>query len=118
MQLEFTTQAEATELAMRIENPRNIVLLPPETGDQSDQVWDNEELAQDMNSAFEPAGTLEVEEDLLVDDISDASVSTSEQQLTTFLSLMMIFPTPNQLVKEEKQHPRNNRKGRIHLNGP
>ena len=61
------TSAEATDLAMRMENPWNIVLLPPEVGDQSDWVSDNEKLAQDMDSAFEPAGTLEVEEDVLVD---------------------------------------------------
>ena len=36
--------AKATVLAMRMENPRNIVLLPPEAGDQSDQVSDIEQL--------------------------------------------------------------------------
>ena len=45
---------------MRKKNPSNVVLFPPEAGEQSDQVWDNEELAQDMDSAFESAGTLEV----------------------------------------------------------
>ena len=63
---------------MGMKNSRNIVLLPPEAGDQSDRVSDNEKLAQDMDSAFEPAGTLEVEEDVLVDDILDASASTSD----------------------------------------
>ena len=72
-----TTLAEATSLAMRMENPRNILLLSPEAGDQSDQVSDCDELVQDMDSAFEPARTLEVEEDVLVDDISRASVFTS-----------------------------------------
>ena len=72
------TLAEATELALRLENSRSNVLFPPEAGYQSDQVSDNEKLAQDMDSAFEPAGTLEVEEDVLVDDISDASASTSD----------------------------------------
>ena len=59
-------------------NPRNIVLLPPKAGDQRDRVSDNEKPAPDMESAFEPVGTLEVEEDALVDDISDASASTSD----------------------------------------
>ena len=72
------TLAEATNLALRMENPRNIVLLPPEAGDQSDRVTDNEKLAQDMDSAFEPAETFEVEENVLVDDISDASASSSD----------------------------------------
>ena len=50
--------AEATELAKRMENSRNIVLLPPKAGDQREQVSDNEKLAQVIDSAFEPAGTL------------------------------------------------------------
>ena len=70
--------SEATDLALKIENPRNIVLLPPKAGDQSDRVSDNEKFAQDTESAFEPVGTFEVEEDVLVDDISDASASTSD----------------------------------------
>ena len=73
------TLAEAADLALRMENPRNIVLLPPEAGDQSDRVIsDNEKLAQDIDSAFEPGGTLNVKEDVLEDDISDASASTSD----------------------------------------
>ena len=91
--------AEATEMAMRMENSRNIFLLPPKAGDQSNRVSDNEKLAEDTNSAFEPAGTLEVEEDVLVDDISDASASTFDAAP----SLMMICPTPNLFVKKEKQ---------------
>ena len=62
-----------------MENPRNIVLLSPEAGDQSDRVIsDNEKLAQDIDSAFEPGGTLNVKEDVLEDGISDASASTSD----------------------------------------
>ena len=41
-------------------------------------VSDNEKLAQNMDSAFEPAGTLEEEKDVLLDDISYASASTSD----------------------------------------
>ena len=72
------TLVEATDLAMRMQNPRKIFFLLPEALDQSDHVSDNEKLAQDMDSAFEPARTLEVEEDVLVDNISDASASTSD----------------------------------------
>ena len=41
-------------------------------------VTDNKKLAQKMDSAFEPAGTLEEEEDVLLNDISYASASTSD----------------------------------------
>ena len=44
---------------------KHIVLLLPEAGDQSSQVCDNKELAQDMDSAFEPAGALEVKKHVL-----------------------------------------------------
>ena len=86
----ITIFAKETELAMRMEHCRNIILLPPEAGDQSDQVDDNEELAQDMHSAFEPGRTLEVEKRILVDDILDPYVSTYDAAATTFPSLIMI----------------------------
>ena len=73
-----------------------------------------------MDSAFEPAGTLEAEENVLVDDdisnLMQHLLLLLMQLLTTFPTLMMICPTPNQLEKEEKQHQRNNSKGWIQLN--
>ena len=61
-----------------MENPGNIVILLQEAGDQNVEVSDNEELAQDMDSAFEPAETLEVEKDVEKDDIFDAAAPTSD----------------------------------------
>ena len=111
--------AKATALALKMKNPGNIVLVPPEARIKViELVSDNEKLAQNIDSAFEPARTLEEEEDVFVDDILYASASTVllMQLLTTFPSLMMICPIPNQLAKEDKQHQINIRKGWIQLN--
>ena len=37
-----------------MENPRNIVLLPPEARDQNNRVSANEKLARDVSSSYSP----------------------------------------------------------------
>ena len=46
-----------------IERPRSVVLLALAAGDECDQASDNEDIPQSFETAFEPAGDLEVEED-------------------------------------------------------
>ena len=96
------TLAEANELATRIENFTSIVFLSPKAGDQSNQASYNKEFAQDKDFAFEPTTTLEVEEDVLVDDILDASASTSDAAVDDISVSNNDLSTPNQLVKNRK----------------
>ena len=79
-----TTMAEAKELAEKMQLPKNIVVLPPTAGDQSGQVSDDEDVPQDLEMGFEPAGELEIEED--VDDthvVEPASGSPPRKRKTT-----------------------------------
>ena len=59
-----TTVSEKRNLVETIERPRSVVLLPLSGGDECDQASDNEEVPQDVETAFEPAGVLKVEEDI------------------------------------------------------
>ena len=102
---------------MTMESLKNIVLFPTEAGDQSDRVSDNVKLARDMDFAFEPAGTIEVEKDVLVDDISDASASTSDATVDDISETNDGLFNTKPARKRRKTTSRNNRKGRIHLNG-
>ena len=49
-----------------------MVLLPPAGVDECDQASDNEEVPQDFEKAFEPAGELKVEQD--IDDIEEDQI--------------------------------------------
>ena len=57
---------EVRNLAKTIECPKSLVLLRPAGGDKSDRVTDNEEVFHTFETAFEPAGELEVEVDLFI----------------------------------------------------
>ena len=54
--------SEVRSLVETIERPRSVVLLPLAGGDECDQASDNEEVPEDFETAFEPAGVLEVKE--------------------------------------------------------
>ena len=108
--------AEATELAKRMKNSRNFVLLPPEAGDQSDRISYNEKLVQDMDSTFEPGGTLERRK-TLVDDILEVSASTSDADVYHISESNDYLSNTKPTRKRRKLHQRNKGKGRIPLNG-
>ena len=57
-----TTMSEVRNLVETIERSRSAVLLTPAGGDKCDQASDNEEVSQDFETAFEPAGELKVKE--------------------------------------------------------
>ena len=57
-----TSMSEVRNLVETIERPRNAVRLTPAGGDECDQASDNEEVAQDFETAFKPAGELKVKE--------------------------------------------------------
>ena len=57
-----TTTSEVRNLVETIERTRSVVLLTPADGDECDQASDNEEVPQDFETAFEPAGELKVKE--------------------------------------------------------
>ena len=74
-----STLAEATELVIRIKNPRNIVLLPPEAGDKSDLVTVTMKSLHNIFSLhLHQLEHLRWRKMLLVDDISEASASASD----------------------------------------
>ena len=66
-----TTMSELRNLVEAIESTRSIVLLAPAGGDECDRASDNEEVPQDFETAFEPAGELKVKEH--IDDVDDDS---------------------------------------------
>ena len=57
-----TSMPEVRNLVETIERPRSVVLLPPAGGDECDQASDKEEVPEDFETAFEPAGELKVKE--------------------------------------------------------
>ena len=59
-----TTMSKVRNLVETIERPRSVVLLPSAGGDECDQASDNGEVPEDLQTAFEPAGVLEVKEDI------------------------------------------------------
>ena len=63
------TISEAHEAIKGARNVVNVVLLPPNAGDFGNQESDTEEvLAESMEEIYEPAGELEIEENLESDD--------------------------------------------------
>ena len=68
-----TSMSEVRNLVDTIERPRSVVLLPPADGDECDQASDNEEVPQDFETAFQPAGELKVKED--IDDVEKDQIS-------------------------------------------
>ena len=54
--------SEVKNLVKTIERPRSVVLLTPAGGDECDKASDNEEVPEDFETAFEPAGELKVKE--------------------------------------------------------
>ena len=63
------TMSEVRNLVETIERPRSVVLLPPAGGDECDQASDNEEVSEDFETVFEPAGVFKVKEHL--DDVEE-----------------------------------------------
>ena len=57
--------SEVRNLVETIERPRSVVLFVPAAGDDCDQASDDEVVPQDFVTAFEPAGELEVKEDIV-----------------------------------------------------
>ena len=65
------TIAEAHEAIEGARNVVNVVVLPPNAGDSDNQESDTEEvLAESMEEIYEPAGELEIEENLVSDDVN------------------------------------------------
>ena len=62
-----SAMSELRSLVETIERPRSAVLLTSAGGDECDQASDNKEVAQDFETAFEPAGELKVKEH--IDDV-------------------------------------------------
>ena len=56
--------SEMSNQVETLERPKSVVLLPPAAGDEYDQASDNEVVLQNFETAFEPAGEVEVEEDI------------------------------------------------------
>ena len=70
----FTTLSQASEFT-ESHNSRNIVILPPENGNTATDS-DIEDINEDDDELFEPAGELEVDED---SEDSDSSESYDEE---------------------------------------
>ena len=65
----IATIAEAHGAIKGARNVVNVILLPPNAGDFGNQGSDTEEvLAESMEEIYEPAGELEIEENLESDD--------------------------------------------------
>ena len=64
--------SEVRNLVETIERPKSVVLLKPAGGDECDQASNNEEVSQDFETAFEPAGELKVKED--IDDVEEDQI--------------------------------------------
>ena len=75
-----TTLAEAMEEADECEYPTCITVLPPEAGDQPVES-DTEEVNEDLNEGFEPAGRLELEFE------GSDGESSGDEEVTTSLEL-------------------------------
>ena len=58
------TVIEARELFEEANDPTAIVLLPPDAGDIGDKDSDTDEIPDDPEEEYEPAGELEFEEEL------------------------------------------------------
>ena len=69
-------------------------------------VSNNEKLAQNMDSEFEPRGTLEEEEGVLVDDILDASASTFDAGIDDISESDNDLFNTKPACKRRKQHQR------------
>ena len=67
-----TTISEVRNLVETVERPRSVVLLTPAGGDECDHACDNEEVPQDFETAFEPAGELKVKEH--TDDVEEDQI--------------------------------------------
>ena len=79
-----TTMSEVRNLVETIERPRSVVLLMPAGGDKCDKASDNEEVPQDFETAFEPAGELKVKEhvdDAEKDEINFLNERTKRSEL-------------------------------------
>ena len=75
------TIAEAHEAVEGARNVVNVVLLPPNDGDSGNQKSDTEEvLAESMEEIYEPAGELEIEENLESEDEVDPLLPTRSKQ--------------------------------------
>ena len=57
---------EVRNLAKTIKSPKSLALLLPAGGDKCDRITDNKEVLHTFETAFEPAGELEVEEGLFI----------------------------------------------------
>ena len=67
-----TTMSEVKNLVETIERPRSVVLLTPAGGDECDKASDNEEVPEDFETAFEPAGVFKVKEH--IDDVEEDQI--------------------------------------------
>ena len=79
-----TTMSEVRNLVETIERPRRVVVLTPASGDKCDQLSDNEEVPQDFETAFEPAGELKVKkhiDDAEEDEIDFLNERTKRSEL-------------------------------------
>lgn len=63
-----TTIGEAHEAVENASHPVNVVVLPPAAGDIGTQESDTEDANDDPEEAYEPAGELEIEEEIESDD--------------------------------------------------
>ena len=64
--------SEVRNLIETIERTRSVVLLTPAGGNECDQASDNEEVPQDFETTFEPAGELKVKEH--IDDVEEDQI--------------------------------------------
>ena len=58
-----TTLEEVNDIVEASDHVLSVVVLPPEAGDNQSQATDEEDINDNLDYAFEPAGQLEVEEE-------------------------------------------------------
>ena len=75
-----TTLAEVHDMVDSSDNVLSVVVLPPDAGDNENQVSDEEELRDDPETAHEPAGILVVEEDIEDDPQEQITYQRSERR--------------------------------------
>ena len=76
---QVSTINEANEIVRTTRKPINVVVLPPSTGDSQNQESDIEEIPENSEESFEPAGELEVEEEIDDSDEDDEDDETRQK---------------------------------------
>ncbi|KRZ71345.1 PiggyBac transposable element-derived protein 3 [Trichinella papuae] len=80
--IKLTTIEEARDAVASSRHPVNVIVLPPTAGDSGDDVSDTEYVPDDPEEEFEPAGELEVEEEVDTEEVPRQRTSKKARVVT------------------------------------